>query len=218
MTLYKLAVILVRPIAKLIFPYRVINRKGVPTDKGFILASKHLSYIDPVFLALCCHGQKVHYMAKSELFHNKAFGWLIRHLGAFPVKRGAGDTQSINFAIKLAKENKIMAMFPEGTRVPYGKPTRARSGVGLIAYKSGADVLPVLIKPHTKDGKVKAFHFTEIFIGELIRNEDFEFTDGSVEEIKAASAKVMNSILTAEDGAYMEAGMDDEEKVLNGEE
>jgi 1-acyl-sn-glycerol-3-phosphate acyltransferase len=70
---------------------------------------------------------------------------MIRALGAFPVKRGAGDRQAIKRSIQILKENKILGIFPEGTRSKNGKLGKAHIGAALIAIKAGVPIVPVAI-------------------------------------------------------------------------
>ena len=44
-------------------------------------------------------------------------------LGAFPVRRGTADISSIKHTYKLLEENKIVGIFPHGTRVKPSKET-----------------------------------------------------------------------------------------------
>jgi 1-acyl-sn-glycerol-3-phosphate acyltransferase len=82
-------------------------------------------------------------MAKEELFKHPFFGWLINSLGAYPVKRGEGDTESIRRTIALLKEGEAVLIFPEGTRGD-GKTIQEMSrGVAMLAKKTEAPVLPV---------------------------------------------------------------------------
>ena len=78
-------------IYKLFYNFKIEGWENVPEKEGVIIASNHRSYADPVILTMPMK-RPVTYMAKEELFHNKIFGAFIRFLGAFPVKRGAGDT------------------------------------------------------------------------------------------------------------------------------
>lgn len=55
-------------------------------------------------------------MAKMELFQNPFIGFIIRHLGAFPVARGKGDTSAIDTAVETVKSGRVLGLFPEGTR------------------------------------------------------------------------------------------------------
>lgn len=133
------------PIMKVFYRYKIINKANIPNDKkGYIIASNHLSFSDPVLLGL---GQKrrLNFMAKDELFENKFFSFLIRHLGAFPVKRGAGDGKAIKNGEDIINEGNLMTIFIEGGRSKTGELMRARSGFAVIAQQTGAPVVPVCI-------------------------------------------------------------------------
>ncbi len=140
--MYYLVVFLVRIVFAIWYNIRVEGRENIPKKGAYIFASNHRSYADPVLVVICGRG-KFSFMAKSELFENKAFGWLIRMLGAFPVERGKGDTAAIDKAISRVKEGSHLLIFPEGTRSTTGKVGRGKTGVALIAAKAGADVIPV---------------------------------------------------------------------------
>ena len=68
--LYVVGRIVVIPIFKLLFFYKVKGKHNVPNDGAFVVASNHLSNYDPVLLALT-QKRQIFYMAKAELFHNK---------------------------------------------------------------------------------------------------------------------------------------------------
>ncbi len=140
--LYHLVVFLVRIAFAVWYNIRVEGRENIPKKGAYIFASNHRSYADPVLVVICGRG-RFSFMAKSELFENKAFGWLIRALGAFPVERGKGDTEAIGRAISRVQEGQHLLIFPEGTRSKDGRVGRGKTGVALIAAKAGADVIPV---------------------------------------------------------------------------
>ena len=58
-------------------------------------------------------------MGKSELF-NPVLKPILVGGGAFPVRRGESDVQAVETAVRLCREGKIVAMFPEGTRQQKG--------------------------------------------------------------------------------------------------
>ena len=57
-------------------------RAELPQNKGYIMASNHVSDMDPVMLGLAFHKQ-LRFMAKEELFKIPVLGRIIRALGAF---------------------------------------------------------------------------------------------------------------------------------------
>ncbi len=136
-----------RTIARFIYPLlarvRVVGRENVPKEGAFIIASNHLAWMDvplvPSFLK-----RKVVYMAKEELFYGKA-GWIVRFLGAFPVKRGEADRQSLRAADTQIKAGKIFMIFPEGTRSKIHQLGKGHVGLGMIALRAGVPVIPVAV-------------------------------------------------------------------------
>jgi 1-acyl-sn-glycerol-3-phosphate acyltransferase len=119
------------------------GRYNVPKCGPYIIAANHLSWIDVPMVPAYVPG-KVVYMAKEEAFHSKV-GWLVRFLGAFPVKRGEGDRQALRTAEDLLKKQKVLVIFPEGTRSKTCTLAKAHAGLGMIALRSGAPVVPVAI-------------------------------------------------------------------------
>ncbi len=140
--MYAVVVFLVRIAYAIWYNVKVEGRENIPKKGNFLFASNHRSYADPVLVVICGRG-RFSFMAKSELFENKAFGWLIRSLGAFPVERGKGDTAAIDRAIDRLKGGSHLLIFPEGTRSKTGKVGRGKTGVALIAAKANVDVIPV---------------------------------------------------------------------------
>lgn len=163
-----------------------LQRKG-----GFIIAPNHLTEFDPMFIAMAS-GRKFHYIAKYELFENPVMNKALTHLNAFPIVRGRGDMTAINYAIELIRRGEVLCIFPEGTRSPDGTPKSAKSGVGLMARKTGADVIPTAIYMENKDKKGSK---VVVSFGRAIENKDLGFTEGGKNsENKAAAAKIMDEI------------------------
>ena len=140
--MYYVIVFLVRIAMYIWYDLRIEGKKNIPKGKAFVYASNHRSYADPVLVTLAGRG-RFSFMAKTELFQKKAFGWLIRQLGAFPVERGKGDMEAIDKAINNVQNGVNLLIFPEGTRSTDGRVGRGKTGVALIAAKAGVDVIPV---------------------------------------------------------------------------
>lgn len=189
--LYSVGRVVCTPIMKLFYRYKVINKGNIPNDgKGYIIASNHISFSDPVLLGL---GQKrrLNFMAKDELFKNKFFSFLIRHLGAFPVKRGAGDGKAIKNGEDIINEGNLMTIFIEGGRSKTGELMRPRSGFAVIAQQTGAPVVPACI---TKAGKGKCFSKRIIHFSDPISVEELGLDSLDRHALKKASAIVMDRI------------------------
>lgn len=140
-----------RIVTSLAFDLKVYGVHRLPRDGGVLVVSNHQSYLDPVLLAVRTR-RPLSYMAKSELFQNKAFTWLIRSLGAFPVRQGAGDVRAMKQAIERVQEGHALAIFPEGSRTEDGRLLPVEPGVALVIRKAKVPVVPCVI-----DGAYRAW-------------------------------------------------------------
>lgn len=177
---------------KIYYNFHIEGVENIPQDKALVLASNHRSYADPVLLTMPMK-LPVTYMAKEELFQgNKLFAAFITMLGAFPVKRGAGDMKIIEDSVAILKSNRHVVIFPEGTRSKDGKVGKGKSGVALIAAKSGADVLPCGI---IFEGE--KLHFRSkltVRFGKVIPASEIAVEDASPKALKAVKIRIMDAI------------------------
>ena len=175
----------------IVYRIHVIGGENIPKQKGgYIIASNHVSNNDPPVVGITFKG-KYTFMAKEELFHmNPIFTWLIKRLGAFPVKRGAKDTSAIDKALESLKEGRIFVIFPEGTRSKDGTLGRAKSGVTLIAAQAKVPVVPVFIKY----GRNKFRQNIYISIGKMIPAEHFDVDISDRKMLKQVSSTIMDEI------------------------
>ncbi len=156
----------------IVFPLRGgIRAEGlerVPTTGDMILASVHMSQLDPPALAATLGKRRLRALAKEELWKNKLFGKIIEGIGAFPVKRGAGDTESIRKCISILQGGEAVIVFPEGTRNDGKTMNEMQAGVAMLAKKAGVPVVPAGISGTQKGGKGKVV----VVYGEPMRYED----------------------------------------------
>jgi 1-acyl-sn-glycerol-3-phosphate acyltransferase len=165
---------------------RLRKRYNLPRKGPYIVASNHLSWTDIPLIPLFIPG-KVVYMAKEESFYSKV-GWLVRFLGAFPVKRGEADRQAIRAADTQLKKGKVFMIFPEGTRSKTHTMAKGYAGLGMIALRSQVPVVPVAIwgseKALRKFGAEINIVYGEPFVlkpkGNKITREDI---DNATEEV-----------------------------------
>ena len=134
-----IAIIIFAVIARV----RLNGIENVPTEGPFIIAANHLAWTD-IPLVPYNLTRKVVYMAKEEYF-NSRIAWLVRFLGAFPVKRGEADRQALRAAEEQLKKGNILVIFPEGTRSRTRTMAKAHPGMGMIALRTGVPVVPVAI-------------------------------------------------------------------------
>src|ERR671910_437097 len=108
------------------FRLRRLGTEHIP-EGGVILASNHRSFLDP-FAIGCCLGRPIYFVAKQELFKNPLLGWVLNCLGAFPIRRGAADEESVATSLALLERGEAVVIFPEGTRIRTGSLAPPQGG------------------------------------------------------------------------------------------
>ncbi len=111
-----------------------------------ILASNHISYLDPLTLAYVADKRKrrLRFLAKAELFDKRGFGMLLQAAHQIPVQRGTSDAaSSLAAAVDALGRGECVAVFPEGTISLDLEPMAGKSGTARLAKAAGVAVTPV---------------------------------------------------------------------------
>jgi 1-acyl-sn-glycerol-3-phosphate acyltransferase len=127
------------------FRLSVTGADRVPRAGPLLLASNHLSVLDPPLIGCVCP-RELDYMAKAELFRIPGLAGLIRRLNAHPVDRTGSDSAALRLALRLLGEGRAFLVFPEGTRGAEGHLRTARAGTGMLVAFSEAPVVPVYVQ------------------------------------------------------------------------
>ncbi len=159
--LYQIVRLILLIAVKVLYRTKIHGRENIPRRKPFIICSNHLNWLDPVVIVTSVPGShQVHFMAKKELFSNFIFSYLLRKVGAFPLKRKDADYAAIRKAYQLLQDRQVLGLFPEGSRSKSGRLQRPYNGAALIAVRSGVPVLPMAIA-----GPYRLFKPLHVFIG-----------------------------------------------------
>lgn len=147
--LYELAKPVVMGVARVLWRPTIAGVENIPEHGAVILASNHLAYSDSVFLP----GQvrrTVHFLGKSDIFAgrsplNKVVARVMRGLEVMPVDRTGGDAagSAIEAGLSVLRAQKVLGIYPEGTRSPDGRLFRGKTGVARFALATGAPIIPV---------------------------------------------------------------------------
>ena len=175
--------------ARLIMRVEVTGSENIPETGPLVVMSNHISYLDPPLIGAIMP-RKIHYMAKAELFENKVIGAFLKKLGAFPLKRGTGDSRAFRKAIKILRSEEVLGIFPEGTRYPEGSPGEPHSGSVMFAIMAKTPILPMAIKNIKRKGRPK------VIIGEPLVLEEYFGKKLKKEEREEVANRVMSEIIS----------------------
>ncbi|HQT99487.1 MAG TPA: lysophospholipid acyltransferase family protein [Acidimicrobiales bacterium] len=133
---------LVTVLAKVLFRPSIEGAERIPANGPVIVAPIHRSNADfavSVFLS----PRKVFFMAKHTLFSVPILGPLLIRVGAFPVRRGSADRESMGRAEAVLRRGQALVLFPEGTRKEGLHVEPLHDGAMFVAARTGAWVVPV---------------------------------------------------------------------------
>lgn len=185
--------------AKIYLRLKVIGKNNFPKTGGLIVASNHVSYLDPVLVGVSAD-REINFMAKKELFSNPIMSKLLWSWHVFPVKRDSADLFAIKEAIRRVKKGEGLLIFPEGTRQSgkeFGKP---EEGVGFLVSKLNVPVIPVYVsgtdQALPKDAKFLKPKKVSVHFGKPIlferRTSYQDIAVKIMEEIKKLSCQALN--------------------------
>lgn len=133
--------LLVIPTARVIAPSFGYGQERMPETGSAVVAVNHFSEIDPAIVGL--HSRRaLYYMAKIELLSIPVAGELLRWTGAFAVRRGEGDRESLRVARWVLENGHVVGMFTEGTRQRFGYPGSMHPGAAMLAIQEGVPLVP----------------------------------------------------------------------------
>ena len=152
------------PIYKFVFKGLLIGRENIPREGSFIVVSNHGSLLDPPLLGHALD-RNISFMAKEELFKIPFLGFVIKACGAYPVKRGIADKNTIKTACEKLSNNKSIGIFIDGTRQKNGRVNKPKQGAALLAFKNQKLLLPfALVNSH----KLIRFKFCIPFFSKIV--------------------------------------------------
>ena len=131
-------------LMRLLFRLKSYGTEHIPATGPVLIVANHSSVLDPPLIGGVCP-RRLTFLAKAELFRIPGFGWLIRRLGARPLRRDGADPSALRMAQRVLGEGQALLVFPEGTRGEEGVLREAKAGAALLAVQSGATVIPAYV-------------------------------------------------------------------------
>lgn len=123
--------------------HEIIGAENIK-QKPYIIASKHESNWDTIFLLQYFYNPV--FVLKRELLFFPVYGLHLLAMGMIPINRKKGK-ESLRTIITrskiLAKQNRKIIIFPQGTRTLPKQKLPYKAGIYAIAKESKLDILPI---------------------------------------------------------------------------
>ena len=172
----------------IVFRVKTYGQENIEKNVPYIMCANHTSNWDPPILYTATK-REMYMMAKEELFKNKFIYWFANKTNIFPVKRGKQDIESMKKSLKVLNDNKILAIFPEGTRNGIKKNGKIQNGPAYLAARTGVKIIPVRI-----EGNFKPFTKVRIYYGKPIDFSEYKTKKPEKETLDLISEKLTEAI------------------------
>jgi 1-acyl-sn-glycerol-3-phosphate acyltransferase len=185
-------------LAGICFRGDIAGTENLPVEGGFLLAANHASFLDPPLVGLPV-SQQVCFFARKSLWKPGLAAWWLDAVGCIPVDRdGTSDIAAIKRVLQAVRRNKVIILFPEGTRSPDGQLQTPKPGVGLIACRTGAPVIPARIfgsyDALGRGGRLRLGTPVSITYGRPLMPADYDDPSDGKERYQRAAERIMAAI------------------------
>jgi 1-acyl-sn-glycerol-3-phosphate acyltransferase len=176
--------------------------ENLPADGGYIVAANHASHLDPPGVGLHLPRQ-VCFFARKTLWKPGFASWWLDAVGCIPVDRDGGTSlDAIKRVLAALKQEKVIILFPEGTRSPDGALQSPKPGVGLLACRAHVPVVPARIfgsfEAFGKSGGLRLGTPVSVTYGRALQPSDYDDPAAGKERYPRAAERIMAAIAQLE--------------------
>ena len=166
-----------RGLLRWLYGYECCGTEHMPKNGSVLIASNHASFIDPPAIG-CALNRDIHFFARKSLFKG-VMAWYLPRVNTIPVERGSSDVKAMKSVFKVLENDEGILIFPEGTRTSDGNLQPVKKGVGMLACRGQAPVLPARIfgsfEVYGRNDKLpKPTGKVQICFGPLIQPEEYD--------------------------------------------
>ncbi len=197
---------LARGLYEAFFRGEVVGTDNIPVSGPYLIASNHASHLDPPLVG-CQVARQMRFFARKTLWNNPVSSWWLNQTETIPVDRDSGDVGAIKKVLQALAEDRAVVLFPEGTRSMDGHLQKPKAGVGLMACKSGAPVVPCRVygsfAAFGKGDKIPKFCTpVTIVFGRPIPPAEYDDPNAGKERYQVASARIFERIAALPEPRY----------------
>jgi len=124
-----------------------LQTKGILHEDTDMLLINHQSHVDIYLLEALSSGRSLSWIAKEELLKIPFLGYMLKNFKMILVQREnkAGLIKLLKDVKDRVANNRVVCIFPEGTRVKSQQLQKFKGGAKMIASKLDLKVQPVVV-------------------------------------------------------------------------
>jgi 1-acyl-sn-glycerol-3-phosphate acyltransferase len=132
-----------RVYCRLMFRVKTPTVPPLPESGPVLLVSDHSSLTDPQVL-FATAGRPIRFLMAREFYDLPVLNRIFKLYGCIPISRGRFEIGPVRAVLQALAQGDVAGIFPEGGIVDRRKE-EGYEGIGFVALKSGATVVPVSI-------------------------------------------------------------------------
>lgn len=136
-------------LSKWIWPAAVTGTEHIPGHDRYIVCPNHETVMDNFWVLRhlpAAHRPKVFAVFKQEHLQTGRGRYFSRLLNGVPIDRAGNSLPTLSRCEELLRQNRILMVFPEGTRTRTGTLQSFKTGAARLAITTGKLLLPVRIE------------------------------------------------------------------------
>lgn len=206
--------VLLGPLIRVLTRPTIEGLEHVPMHGGAILASNHLAVADSFLLPLLVP-RRITFLAKREYFVQPGLLGLLKKtffigMGQVPVDRASASAAqaALDTAVRLLRDQKMLGIYPEGTRSPDGRLYKGKTGVARMALEADVPVIPVAMigtdKVNPIGSRMWRPHHVHIRIGEPLDFSRYAGMAGDRFIERSMTDEIMYTLMELSEQTYVD--------------
>jgi len=182
-------------ILKHIWIGKIFGIENVPKKGPVILISNHVSYFDFLILGVLFEDildRRLHFFAKQKVVEHPFFKYYAKYFQALAICEHKPINRVWKMALNLLKHDRVIGIFPEGTRSRSGELMPFKQGYLRLANATLAPILPVYLtntyKILSPNRKLPRLEKSDIIIHKPINFDKKQSKEG----LRALNQEVLN--------------------------
>ena len=124
------------------FRMQIGGLEHVPAKGPAIVAGNHPNVLDGILL-LIVSPRPIRFLVVEQLYFHPLMHWAFKATNCIPVYRSRDNNgDALRAAVEALEKGQVIGIFPEGTTDDLGQMKAIKRGVGLLALRTGAPVVP----------------------------------------------------------------------------